>query len=229
MWPAELSCDRKSAIRCSYRVKKQHRWQELFLSRSPLHRTLTGLTGAGGSLHSVWEKLVTGAVFCLCSSFSLFVFCSITAWRVAEEDAAVCYSQFVSPLEGIMCTMSNWKACTGGTNSVEQWTDTSAGVRCTLWSYTLQEGEVGERLTALNVEIKTHWFSINCGHSRAGSTFHPECSPGWCIDDLSKGGSGLHSQIHTKPSSSPAKNGGSEAVVKQTSPRRSFSDTTRRK
>lgn len=61
---------------------------------------------------------------------------------MAEEDAAVCYSRFVSPLEGIMCTMSNRRTCVRhrGTNSVERWTDISAGVRCTLWSVHSRRG-----------------------------------------------------------------------------------------
>ena len=71
-------------------------------------------TGTHGSLHPVWEKLVTGAVFacalalaCLFVRF-LFYYC-LTGWQGraggGEIYLAAPVRDFVSPTEREMCTM----------------------------------------------------------------------------------------------------------------------------
>lgn len=179
---------------------------------------LTELKGTHGSLHSVWKKLVTGAVFCLCSSFSLFV-CFLFYYCVkggrggfSKEEGCSCLRQsFCKPTgkgKCAQCKNSQPAGAAGGFNSAEQKTDTSADERCTLWSVNSGGGgwKKTHSLKCRNQNLKrgADWFSINCGHSRAWSTFHPECSPGWCIDDLSKGGSAPRGRIHTKPFCTPA-------------------------
>lgn len=98
-----------------------------------------------------------------------------------RRDAAVCASHFVKG-KCAQCKNSQPARAAGGFNSAEQKTDISADERCTLWSVNSRGGgwKKTHSLKCRNQNLTrgADWFFINCGHSRAWSTLHPECSPG---------------------------------------------------